>query len=74
MTQGEAHKYELVIYWSAQDRLFLVEVPDLPGCMADGDTPAEAAANAAEVISAWIATAREIGREIPEPTRHRALV
>ncbi len=74
MDHAEAHKYELVIYWSAEDRLFLVEVPDLPGCMADGDSPEAAAANAAEVIKVWIDTAREAGREIPEPTRHRAAV
>jgi predicted RNase H-like HicB family nuclease len=73
MTHSEAHKYELVIYWSAEDRLFLVEVPDLPGCMADGETPAEAAANAAEVISVWIEAARAAGREVPEP-RRRAIV
>ena len=74
MTHSEAHKYELVIYWSAADQLFLVEVPDLPGCMADGDTPAKAAANAAEVISVWIDSAREDGREVPEPRRHQAVV
>jgi predicted RNase H-like HicB family nuclease len=74
MTPSEAHKYELLIYWSAEDQLFLVEVPDLPGCMADGETPAEAAANAEEVISVWIDTARESGRPIPEPRRHQVVV
>ena len=74
MAQSKAHKYELLIYWSAEDQLFLVEVPDLPGCMADGDTPAVAAANAEEVISVWIDTAREAGRPIPEPRRHQVVV
>ena len=74
MALSKAHKYELLIYWSAEDQLFLVEVPDLPGCMADGDTPAEAAANAEEVISVWIDTAREAGRPIPEPRRHQVVV
>ena len=74
MPQSEGHKYELLIYWSAEDQLFLVEVPDLPGCMADGETPAEAAANAEVVISVWIDTAREAGRPIPEPRRHQVVV
>jgi predicted RNase H-like HicB family nuclease len=54
--------------------LFLVEVPDLPGCMADGETPAEAAANAEEVISVWIDTARKDGLPIPAPRRHQVAV
>jgi predicted RNase H-like HicB family nuclease len=65
-------KYGIRIYWSAEDNLFLAEVPDLPGCMAHGDTPTEAAANAEEAIGLWIDVAREIGREIPEPTKHQA--
>jgi predicted RNase H-like HicB family nuclease len=74
MPQSEGHKYELLIYWSPEDQLFLVEVPDLPGCMADGETPAEAAANAEEVISVWIDTAREDGLPIPAPRRHQVAV
>ena len=73
MTRREVHKYELLIYWSAKDHQFLVEVPDLPGCMADGATAAEAAANVEEVISVWIETAREDGREVPKPRVNRAL-
>jgi predicted RNase H-like HicB family nuclease len=60
-------KYELIIYWSKEDEAFVVEVPELPGCMADGATCAEAVANAQVVIAEWIETARQIGRPIPEP-------
>lgn len=60
-------KYEVVIYWSDEDECFVVEVPELPGCMADGGTYEEAVANAQQVIEEWIETARELGRPIPEP-------
>jgi predicted RNase H-like HicB family nuclease len=60
-------KYELVIWWSAEDDAFLVEVPELPGCMADGSTYEEAVANVRAVVDDWIETARELGRDIPEP-------
>lgn len=60
-------KYELIIYWSEEDGSFLVEVPELPGCMADGETYEQVVANAQRVIEEWIATARELGRPIPEP-------
>lgn len=60
-------KYELIIYWSDEDQSFIVEVPELPGCMADGKTYALAVANACQVIEEWIETARELGRPIPTP-------
>jgi len=60
-------KYEMVIYWSESDAAFVVEVPELPGCMADGATYQEAVANAEQVIKEWIDTAKEEGRVIPEP-------
>lgn len=60
-------KYELIIYWSDQDRSFVVEVPELPGCMADGETYEQAVANAQHVIKDWIETARDLGRPVPEP-------
>ena len=61
------NRYELIVYWSDADAAFVVEVPELPGCMADGSTYAEAVAAAEIVIAEWIATARELGRAIPEP-------
>jgi len=60
-------KYEILIYWSEEDRLFVAEVPELPGCMADGTTYKEAIHNAEIVISEWIETAKALGREIPIP-------
>jgi len=59
-------RYELIIYWSKDDESFVVEVPELPGCMGDGQTYAEAVANAEVVIDEWIETARKLGRPIPE--------
>jgi len=61
-------RYELIIYWSKDDNTFVVEVPELPGCMADGQTYAEAVKNAEEIIDEWIETARKLGRPIPEPS------
>lgn len=60
-------KYEIIMYWSEEDQAFLVEVPELPGCMADGKTREEALANAGIVIEEWIATAKELGRPVPKP-------
>ncbi len=60
-------KYELIIYWSKEDNCFVVEVPELPGCMADGKTYQEAVSNIEVIIQEWIDTAIGIGRSIPEP-------
>jgi predicted RNase H-like HicB family nuclease len=60
-------KYELIIYWSEVDQAFIVEVPELPGCAADGETYQNAVQNAEVVIQEWIETAQELGRPIPEP-------
>lgn len=60
-------KYELIIYWSEVDQAFIVEVPELPGCTADGETYQEAVQNAEVVIQQWIETAQQLGRPIPEP-------
>ncbi|MGL5943807.1 MAG: type II toxin-antitoxin system HicB family antitoxin [Waterburya sp.] len=60
-------KYELIIYWSESDQTFIVEVPELPGCMADGQTYIEAVTNVEIVIQEWIETAQELGRTIPSP-------
>jgi len=61
------HRYELIVFWSEEDGKFLVEVPELPGCMADGDTYEHAVQNARTVIYEWIETAKSLGREIPQP-------
>ena len=61
------YKYEIVIYWSEEDKAFIAEVPELAGCAADGATYAEALSNVDVIIQEWIETARELGRAIPEP-------
>jgi predicted RNase H-like HicB family nuclease len=61
------YKYEIVIYWSKEDEAFIAEVPELPGCVADGATYAEAVANVDVIIQEWIEAASELGRPIPEP-------
>lgn len=68
-----AHKYELVVYWSAEDGVSVVDVPELPGCMAHGATPNEAVEAAQEAISLWLEVARDLGREIPLPKGRRLL-
>jgi len=63
----EMFRYEVTIYWSDEDQAFIAEVPELPGCAADGATYQEALANVEVVIQEWIETAQELGRPIPEP-------
>jgi len=65
------HRYEIVIFWSDADEVFVEEVSELPGCRAHGDSPATALANCQEAIDLWVDTARELGRPIPEPKRRR---
>ena len=60
-------KYEIILYWSAEDEAFIAEVPELAGCETDGATRQEALANLEIVIGEWMDTARELGRPIPEP-------
>jgi predicted RNase H-like HicB family nuclease len=60
-------KYEVIIYWSKDDQTFIAEVPELPGCAADGATYQEALAHVETVIQEWIETAKDLGRPIPEP-------
>jgi predicted RNase H-like HicB family nuclease len=67
MPMDTSNRYEIVIYWSKDDRSFIAEVPELPGCAADGATHQEALENVQIVIREWIDTARELGRPIPEP-------
>jgi predicted RNase H-like HicB family nuclease len=60
-------KFEVIIYWSEEDRAFIAEVPELPGCAADGKTYKQALANVEVIIQEWIETAKELGRSIPPP-------
>lgn len=60
-------KYEIIIFWSKEDQSYIAEVPELPGCMADGETYQQALSNAQQIIQEWIETAQELGRDIPEP-------
>ena len=60
-------KYEIIIFWSSEDNAYLAEVPELPGCMADGNTYREALDNAEQIIEEWIETAIKLNRPIPEP-------
>ncbi len=61
------NRYEVIIYWSREDQSFIAEVPELPGCLADGHTYQEALSNAETIIQEWIETAVELKRPIPEP-------
>ena len=60
-------KYEIIIYWSKEDNSFIAEVPELSGCMADGNSYIDALQNVQIVINEWIETALSLGRTIPEP-------
>ena len=65
------NKYELILYWSNEDKAYVVEVPELPGCMAHGDSQESALKNINEAIELWIETATEFGDPIPEPKGRR---
>jgi len=67
------YKYEIIIYWSREDQLFVAEVPELPGCMAHGKSQQEALSNTNETIQLWIDTAKEFGDPIPESKQHRLM-
>lgn len=60
-------RYEVILYWSEEDQAFIAEVPELPGCAADGETYQEAVQNVEIIMQEWIETAKELGRPIPEP-------
>ena len=66
-------KYEVIIYWSAEDEAFIAEVPELPGCAAHGMTQEDALRNAQDAIRLWIDTAKEFGDPIPEPKGRRLI-
>ncbi len=67
-------RYEIILYWSDEDQIFIGEVPELPGCMAHGDTQEEALANTKEAIQLWLDTARDFGDPIPEPKGRRLML
>ena len=67
-------KYEVIIYWSSEDQVFIAEVPELPGCMAHGNNQEDALKNVQEAIQLWIDTAKEFGDPIPEPKGRRLLL
>ncbi|MEG4516874.1 MULTISPECIES: type II toxin-antitoxin system HicB family antitoxin [unclassified Microcoleus] len=60
-------KYELILNWSDEDQVFIAEVPELPGCAADGETYQEALQNLEIIMQEWVETARQLGRSIPQP-------
>ena len=60
-------KYQIILYWSEDDKAFIAEVPELPGCMADGPSYQEAIANVEVVVAEWIEAARKLGCSVPEP-------
>ena len=64
-------KYEIILFWSEDDQAFVAEVPELPGCMAHGDSQESALASVNEAIALWIATAEELGRAVPTPKGRR---
>ena len=68
------HKYEIIIYWSKEDGAFVSEVPELPGCMAHGETQESALKAVGEAVESWIKTARESGDPIPEPKGERLML
>jgi len=67
------NKYGIIIYWSKEDQVFVAEVPELPGCVAHGETQEAALANANEAIQLWIDNAKEFGDPVPEPTGERLI-
>ena len=68
------YKYEIILYWSEADGVFVAEVPELPGCMAHGDTQQAALDNVNQAMALWIDTAREFGDPVPEPKGERLML
>ncbi len=68
------YRYEIIIYWSSEDERFIAEVPELPGCMAHGDSPAAALASAQDAMQLWIETAEEFGDPVPQPKGRRLML
>jgi predicted RNase H-like HicB family nuclease len=68
------NKYEIIIYWGAEDEAFVAEVPELPGCAAHGASQELALSNAQQAIELWIQTAKEFGDPVPEPKGRRLIL
>ena len=68
------HKYEIIIYWSNEDGVYVAEVPELPGCTAHGDTQEMALKHIGQAVDLWLETAREFGDPIPEPKGERLML
>ena len=68
------HKYEIIIYWSQEDRVFVAEVPELPGCIAHGNSQEVALKNVHEAVQLWIDTAKEFGEPVPKPKGQRLML
>ena len=66
-------KHEIILYWSDEDQVFIAEVPELPGCMAHGESQEIALANVKQAIQLWIDTASEFGDPVPQPKGHRLM-
>ena len=66
-----SQKYEIILYWSDDDQVFIAEVPELPGCVAHGDTQQTALQNVNDAIALWLDTARQLGRPLPQPKGRR---
>jgi predicted RNase H-like HicB family nuclease len=66
-------RYEIIIYWTDEDNVFVAEVPEFPGCMAHGDSEESALKNIKEAIELWLDTAREFGDPIPQPKGRRLM-
>lgn len=67
------YKYEIIIYWSEEDKVYIADVPELAGCSAHGQTYDEALVSAKEAIQLWIDTAKEFGDPVPDPKGHRLM-
>ncbi|MBI5695156.1 MAG: type II toxin-antitoxin system HicB family antitoxin [Nitrospirae bacterium] len=67
------HKYEIIIYWDGQDKIYVADVPELPGCSAHGETYDAALASVKDAIQLWVDTAREFGDPVPEPKGRRLM-
>ena len=68
------HKYEIILYWSNEDQVFVAEAPELPGCMAHGDSQEAALRNVNDAMQFWIERAQELGRPVPQPKGERLML